>query len=106
VRRIVWDPDHTAADIGDAPEEAVWMRKMLKLGELEVYVRTYSASGAWRDSYPEKKRTAEGGPGYIVNMMFDAIRDTAPVWKARGKLWQDVKVDVVWGTVILLARRR
>ncbi|KAK1755577.1 methyltransferase [Echria macrotheca] len=103
--RIAWDPDRASKDINDAPEEALWQRKTLKLGELEGYVRTFSAFHGWQSAHPERKSRAEGGDGDIVDLMFEEVVATVPEWKARGDAWREVEVDVVWGTVILMARR-
>lgn len=107
VMRIAWDPDRKAGDINDAPEEALWQRKTLKLGELEGYVRTYSSFSGWKNVHPEKKSRAEGGDGDVVDLMFDEIVAAVPEWKALGDgRWKDVEVDTVWGTVLLMAKRR
>ena len=105
VTRIAWDPDRDAGDISDAPTEALWQRKTLKLGELESYVRTFSAFSGWRNAHPERKSRAEGGDGDVVDLMFDEVVAVVPEWKALGGRWRDVKVDTVWGTVILMAKR-
>lgn len=106
VRRIVWDPDRETADIGDAPEEVLWMAKTMKLGELEGYTRTYSAFGNWAAAHPEFRSRADGGEGDIVDNMFDELLAAVPEWKAKGDDWRAIDVDVAWGTVLLLARRR
>lgn len=107
VRRIVWDPDRETGGLGEnPPEEAMWQRKTMKLGELEGYVRTYSSFKGWQDAYPELKSRADGGKGDVVDRMFDEAVDAVPEWKQAGDKWRDVEVDVIWGTVILLATRR
>lgn len=106
VTRIAWDPDRSRRDVGDAPEEALWQRKTLKLGELEGYVRTFSAFHGWQSAYPELKSKAVGGNGDIVDLMFDELVAVVPEWKAEGERWRDIEVNVIWGTVILLATRR
>lgn len=107
VRRIVWDPDRKTGELGEnPPEEAMWQRKTLKLGELEGYVRTYSSFKNWQEAYPDAKSRADGGEGDVVDRMFDEVVEAMPQWKNMGDKWRDVEVDVAWGTVILLARRR
>lgn len=106
VRRVVWDPDRETGSIEGAPEEALWQRKTLRLGEFEGYMRTFSSFNNWRAEYPEKKSRAEGGEGDLVDVMFDHFIDAVPEWKKLGDKWRDVEVDAVWGTVILMARRR
>ncbi|KAM7198402.1 S-adenosyl-L-methionine-dependent methyltransferase [Naviculisporaceae sp. PSN 640] len=107
ITRIAWDPDRKTGDLSDAPEEALWQRKTLKLGELEGYVRTFSAFSGWKSAHPERKSRAEGGDGDVVDLMFDEVVAVVPEWKALGDgRWRDVEVDSVWGTVLLMARRR
>ncbi|KAJ9150728.1 Methyltransferase-like protein [Pleurostoma richardsiae] len=109
VRRVVWDPDRERADAGvpEAPEEALWQRKRLRLGEYEGYLRTFSSFNNWKAEHGEKhKSRAEGGEGDVVDAMFDALLEAVPEWKAKGEQWRDVEVESVWGTVILMARRR
>lgn len=106
IRRIVWDPNRETADVSDAQEEAMWLRKAMKLGELEGYMRTYSAVNNWRVAHPGQKNRAEGGKGDIIDLLFDEVASAVPQWRAAGENWRDIDVDVAWGTVILLARRR
>jgi len=106
VVRIAWDPDRVTGDLSDAPEEALWQRKTLKLGELEGYVRTFSAFHGWQAAHPGKKSRANGGEGDVVDLMFEEVVEAVPAWKAKGDEWGDVEVDVVWGTVVLMAKRR
>ncbi|KAK3324034.1 methyltransferase-like protein [Cercophora scortea] len=109
VTRIAWDPDRgpTDVDLDSVPEGALWQRKTIKLGELEGYVRTFSAFSGWQSAHPERKSRAEGGEGDVVDLLFDEVVAAVPEWKALGDdQWREVAVDVVWGTVILMAKRR
>jgi len=105
VTRIAWDPDRTRKDVSDAPEEALWQRKTLKLGELEGYLRTFSAFHGWQSAHPDKQSRAAGGHGDIVDLMFDELVAAVPEWKARGE-WKEIEVEAVWGTVLVMAKRR
>ena len=107
VRRIVWDPNRETADVSDAPVEALWLRRTMKLGQLEMYIRTYSASNNWKAAHPDRKSKAEGGGagGDVIDLLFEDVVAAVPEWKALGGEWRDIDVDVAWGTVILLARR-
>ncbi|AEO59333.1 methyltransferase-like protein [Thermothelomyces thermophilus ATCC 42464] len=107
VTRIAWDPDRTRADaVAGAPEEALWLRKTLTLGQLQGYLRTFSAFHGWQGAHPDKKSRAEGGEGDIIDLMFDEMIAAVPEWQARGDDWKQIEVDVVWGTVLLMAKRR
>jgi trans-aconitate 3-methyltransferase len=106
VRRIVWDPNRETADVSDALDEALWLRKIMKLGQLEMYIRTYSASNNWKAAHLDWKGKAEGGDGDVIDLLFEDVVAAVPEWRALGSNWRDIDVDVAWGTVILLARRR
>ncbi|POR35581.1 Trans-aconitate 3-methyltransferase [Tolypocladium paradoxum] len=104
VRRILCDVRDDTAEVPDA--ETAWMRKRIKLGELEAYVRTFSAFQGWRDAHPEAKSRAEGGQGDLADILMDRIVESEPQWKAMGDGWRDAEAATVWGTYILLAKRR
>lgn len=103
VKRILCD----VRDDTEVPDaETAWMRKRVSLGELEAYVRTLSAFQGWRDAHPEAKSRAEGGQGDLADILMDRIVDAEPQWKAMGDAWRDAEAEAVWGTYILLAKRR
>lgn len=107
VRRIEYEP----ARGGEGEEEGegeVLMRSRLKLGEVEGYVRTFSAFHSWAAEEGNKGRKArkDGGEGDIVDEMFERMLEVEPEWKAAGEKWRDVEVESEWGSVILLARRK
>jgi trans-aconitate 3-methyltransferase len=103
VKRIVYDPDRETSTVGS--EEEAWLRKRLKLGEFEGYVRTFSSYRGWKDANPEGKSSDEGGGGDVIDLMMEEIVDSVPEWKALGKNWREAEFDSVWGTMIVLARR-
>ncbi|KJZ77941.1 hypothetical protein HIM_02578 [Hirsutella minnesotensis 3608] len=108
VQHILYDVQGDAAQAPDV--ERAWMRKRITLGELEAYVRTYSAFQGWRDAHPQARSRQESGDkdsaGDLADMLMDRIVETEPEWQATGDKWRDVEVETVWGTYILLARRR
>lgn len=103
VKRIVCD---VQGDVAHAPD--AWMRKRISLGELEAYLRTFSAFQGWRDAHPQARSRAEGGEGEgdLADMMMDRIVASEPEWRAMGEGWRDAEVETVWGTYILMAKRR
>lgn len=105
VRRIEYEPCVDGRGRGKGVGE-VLMQKRLKLGEVEGYVRTFSAYWNWIAEHPGEKSRAEGGVGDVVDEMFDEMREVEPEWKKKGEGWRDIEVDNEWGSVILLARRR
>lgn len=104
VRRILQDNSDELASVPDA--QSAWMQKRINLGGLEGYVRTFSALQGWRDAHPGRKSRAEGGEGDLVDVLMERIVESEPQWKALGDGWRDAEADTVWGTYILLARRR
>ncbi|KAI1470314.1 S-adenosyl-L-methionine-dependent methyltransferase [Daldinia caldariorum] len=87
-------------------EETRWLNKKMKLGEVESYLRTFSAYNGWKEAHPEAKSRAEGGEGDVVDIMWDHMIDAVPEWKAKGEQWREIEVENDWGTYILMARRR
>lgn len=104
VKRILYDTDAGATEAPDT--ETAWLQKRINLGGFEGYVRTFSAFQGWRDAHPERKSRAEGGDGDLVDILMDRIVESEPQWKAMGDGWRDAETETVWGTYILLARRR
>ncbi|KAM4060341.1 methyltransferase [Hirsutella rhossiliensis] len=105
VKRILYDVQGDVAEVPDDAEGA-WMRKRISLGELEAYLRTFSACQGWRDAHAQARSRAEGGEGDLADMMMDRVVASEPEWKAMGERWRDAEVETVWGTYILLAKRR
>lgn len=106
VERILYDVQGGVADAPDA--KRAWMRKRITLGELEAYLRTFSAFQGWLDAHPQARSRAEGGdgPGDLVDMAMDRIVASEAEWKAMGERWRNAEVETVWGTHILLAQRQ
>jgi SAM-dependent methyltransferase len=104
VERILFDIDADAAEIPSS--DVAWMTKQISLGSFESYVRTYSALQGWKDAHPEKKSLADGGSGDLVDMLMAQLVESEPEWRELGRKWPDAQVTTVWGTYILLARRR
>ncbi|KAK4161025.1 methyltransferase-like protein [Cladorrhinum sp. PSN259] len=104
--RIVFDPERD--DVTKVKDgEGTWMRKRMKLGELEGFVRTFSAFGRWKKEYEEFKSRSEGGKdGDLVDWLFDDVVGAVEEGKDVGEEWRGIEVDVVWGTVLLMAKRR
>ncbi|KAH8899747.1 hypothetical protein GQ53DRAFT_790388 [Thozetella sp. PMI_491] len=106
VRTIAWDPNNKTGGLENAPGEALWLRKTLKLCELEAFFQAHSSYSAWKDAHPARKCRAEGGEDDIIDRMWDEILKLVPAWKAVGDRWRDVEIEAGWGTAVLLARKR
>ncbi|KAG5972686.1 hypothetical protein E4U58_006212 [Claviceps cyperi] len=104
IRRIVYDVTSDCAEMPH-PEKA-WMQKRINLGQLEAYVRTFSAFQGWRDAHPDIKSRAERGEGDLADFMMLRIVDSEPTWNIPGRDWRNAEADTIWGTFILLAKKR
>lgn len=107
VRRVVFKPDDSATcGVERAAEEALRLSKRLSLGEYAMYLRTMSAVHNWEAAHPEMRSRADGGEGDVIDAMIDDFLEAIPEWKASECKGEEVKVEAVWATVILMARRR
>ncbi|EFX05823.1 trans-aconitate methyltransferase 1 [Grosmannia clavigera kw1407] len=105
--RIVYEPEsngpgNNLSTLGVRP----LLFKTMRLGDYAQYVRTLSAYRGWADRHPQRKQRADGGSGDFVDVMMDRAVAAEPAWTAAGESWPDLEVEVEWGSVILLARRR
>lgn len=105
IQRIEYEPNTEGKGVGKGEGE-VLMGKRLKLGEVEGYVRTFSAYWSWVAAHPEEKSRKEGGEGDIVDRMFEEMLGVEEGWGKMGEGWREVEVENEWGSVILMARRR
>lgn len=103
VERIEYEPGTSGENTGTLGERLMYRR--LKLGELEGYARTFSAYHNWQDAHPDRKSKAEGGQGDVVDEMYQETLDAEEEWKAE-KDWRQKEVNVEWGSIILLARKK
>ncbi|KAI1386627.1 S-adenosyl-L-methionine-dependent methyltransferase [Hypoxylon trugodes] len=100
VKRLEHEPGE------EGSEEVRWLRKTMKLGEVEGYLRTFSCFSSWKEAHPDVKSRADGGEGDILDIMWDHMIDAVPEWKAMGERWREIEVLNDWGTYILMGRRR
>lgn len=82
------------------------MYTTMTLGELEGYIRTFSAYYRWLEAHPGRAPKSEGGLGDVVDEVMHALLEAEPKWKSKGDKWRDVSVETEWGSVVLLARKR
>lgn len=104
VRRLEYEPGVNGCNSGTLGERLMY--KHLKLGEMESYVRTFSAYHGWLQAHPDRKPRAEGGPGDIVDEMFDKLLEVEPDWQKEGDNWREKVVETEWGSAMLLARKK
>lgn len=97
--------EHEPGAKGD-PEDSVWQKKTMKLGEVEGYTRTFSCFVSWAEGNPDSVARKDGGDGDIIDVMWDEMVAAVPEWKAMGERWREAEVESDWGTYVILARRR
>jgi hypothetical protein len=89
--RIEYEPK-TNSIAGPETSGERLMYKNLKLGELEGYVRTFSAYYGWLEAHLGRKPRAQGGSGDIVDEMFGNMLEAEPQWKEQGDRWRDIEL--------------
>lgn len=104
IARLEYEPGTQGPETGSLGERIMY--KTMKLGEMEGYVRTFSAYYCWQAAHPDQKSKAKGGQGDIVDEMFEKMLEVEPEWNSRGAEWRDTEVESEWGSVILLARKK
>lgn len=72
--------------------------------QLTFFSRTFSALHGWQEAHPERTSRETGGPGDLVDEMFDEMRESE--WKEEGDKWMEKIVEVEWGSYILMARKK
>ncbi|KUJ10487.1 putative Trans-aconitate 3-methyltransferase [Mollisia scopiformis] len=95
VVRVEYEPGTEGKGSG---EGEVLMSRRMKLGEVERYLRTFSAYHDWK--------AENGAERDILDRMFEEMVEGEPEWKAAGEKWRDVEVENEWGSVILMARKK
>jgi len=103
VQRIEYQPKCEGKASGDGE---VLMRGRMKLGEMEGYLRTFSAYHSWMSAHEGVKALKDGGEGDIADELFKKMLEAEPDWRAKGDAWRDIEVENEWGSVILLAKRK
>lgn len=69
--------------------------------------RTFSAFHVWEAHHPDRKSREDGGPGDLVDVMYDEISQAIdPQWRDQGNKWLDKVVEIEWGSYILFARKK
>lgn len=80
------------------------MHKRATLGQTLEYTRTWSSYHRWRESHPDRKRRGDGGPGDVVDEMFDKMVAAEKDWRDTESPLEKV-VDIEWSSALVLARK-
>jgi trans-aconitate 3-methyltransferase len=97
VERVEYEPGTEGKGSGSGRGELL-MQRRLKLGEVEGYLRTFSAYHNWVDK--------NEGVKDIGDKMFERMLEVEPEWRVQGEGWRDFEVENEWGSVILMARKK
>jgi SAM-dependent methyltransferase len=95
IQRVEYEPGTQGKGSGKGD---LLMEKRLKLGEMEGYARTFSSYHNWKAANEGKKD--------LVDSMFEEMREKEPKWNEQGENWRDFEVEIEWGSIILLARKK
>ncbi|KAF7451226.1 hypothetical protein A1F99_030030 [Pyrenophora tritici-repentis] len=102
IMRIEYEPEAPANS--PTPNEKLMFKRM-RLGEMEEYIRTWSSVHSWQLEHPDRVRIRDGGKGDVVDEMMETMVASDPSLQVNGANWQELDIDVEWGSYILLARR-
>jgi hypothetical protein len=79
----------------------MFMHRASRIGECKEYIRTWSSYHSWREAHPTFGGRSRGGCGDVVDTLFDEIASIDSKFGSGETL-----VDIEWGSVLLLARKR
>ena len=98
IERIEYEPGTNGKNSGQGTK---FMNVSFKVGECKEYIRTWSSYHSWREAHPTLEGRSRGGSGDVVDELFDEIASTEPEFGS-----EETLVDVEWGSVLLMARKR
>ena len=104
-RENMVDVDEAGKSYGQSRKGPVIMRQRMPVATVMEYVRTWSSFHGWQQKHPNEKAKSDGGTGDIVDDVFERIAQVEDDWKLHSD-WRQKELDIVWGTALILARRR
>ena len=100
IRRLEYEPGAHGPSSGKG---MMFLHRMIKVRDCMNYIRTWSSFSAWQEAYPDTVKHEDGGSGDLVDDIFDQMRAVIPAWQFSE--WQDLEVEIEWGSGLLLARK-
>lgn len=98
IQRHEYEPGTSGKESG---EGEMLMNMHCSVGNCKEYIRTWSSYHGWRESHKGVEARNKGGEGDVVDELFDEIA------KEEGRFGDEEEmVNIEWGSVILLARRK
>lgn len=101
IQRIEYEPN---TDMKRSGKGTLFISATMRLGDCMNYIRTFSAFHAWQEAHPDVRQRNEGGEGDVVDIMFDEMISAEPEWQKHVP-WEEIEVDVEWGSGLILARK-
>lgn len=91
----------------DEKVERPMIEKEMTLEELGNYIRTFSAYHNWAEENKDRKPRKQGGSGDLIDDMFKEVLELESFAGVSERInWDEAKVKIQWGTVIVMARRK
>ena len=98
VQRVEYEPACLGKRSG---EGTIFMEKSLTVAQTKEYYRTSSSFHGWQEAHPEQTARARGGPGDVMDRMFDEMAEGDDVFRDEEKV-----VRMEWGSGLVMARRK
>lgn len=97
-QRIEYEPAAKGARSG---EGTMFVHGRMTVQGAKEYLRTFSSIHAWQEAHPDRTKKSEGGPGDFVDALFEQAALKEDIWNH-----DDEEVDVEWGSILLMVRKR
>jgi len=98
VQRVEYEPACNGPRSG---EGTIFMERSLSIKETKDYYRTWSSFHGWQEAHPEQIARSKGGPGDLMDRMFDEMAAKDPELEDENKV-----VTMEWGSGLVMARKR
>ena len=98
--RIEYEP---ATDGPRSGKGNLLLHRRMTIGECKAYMRTWSTYHSWMEAHPGRATRQSGGNGDVVDSVFDEIAE-AQGWSMKDL--ESMEVEIEWGTVLILTRKK
>lgn len=98
--RLEYEPSLDGSRIGKGK---LFLYRKMTIGDCKEYMRTWSAYHSWMRAHPDHKKRGVEGEGDVIDSIFDKMA-AAENWDT--STMENLKVDVEWGTALVMTRKR
>ncbi|PNS16313.1 Ubiquinone biosynthesis O-methyltransferase [Sphaceloma murrayae] len=98
IERIEYEPGTQGKNTGQG---TLLMSKSMRVGECKAYFRTWSSYHGWQETHPDKTSRLTGGPGDLIDEMFDEMAAEDEVMRD-----EEQQIEIEWGSALILARKK